>query len=139
MRLKGLRVWYSADNVVSDGSDTNGYGEGCEPGAGYEIASGWIDPDFDGGRTVHPEPLDVRADVWTRQDGPMIDWLIARILDRIGSPQDDDSHGTYYATEARTWYREGIESMRAAHIDGASEAMLSAVAYGLARARRVDR
>ncbi len=137
----GLRVHYTATNVVPDGSDTDGYGDGCEPGYGYEIQTGWIDPDWDGGKSVHPEPEDVRADVWTPDDGPMIDWLVARILDRIGLPEDygDDAHGTYYAGEATTWHDTGIESMRAAHIYGATDSILSAVAYAIDHARRVIR
>jgi hypothetical protein len=39
------QILYTASIVTFDGSDTNAYGELCEPGQGYTEQSGFWDPD----------------------------------------------------------------------------------------------
>jgi hypothetical protein len=58
-------LYWSATTITPDGSDTNAYGEACEPGRGYTEQSGWWDPDGDFWR-VHERDRrdDVRPDVY---------------------------------------------------------------------------
>jgi hypothetical protein len=61
-------LYFSATIITLDGSDTNAYGEPCEPGQGYSEHSGHWDPDRSYWR-VHEHRDDVRPDVYPPQCG----------------------------------------------------------------------
>ncbi len=127
-----MRIFYTGDLVTNDGSDTDGYGEPCEPGHGYEITNGWVDMTWSK-NTVYENQDDVSADEWTPADGPMIDWAIRTIHERIGFVETETAnYGTLYAREPNNDVFGAWGISYAAHIYDASESVVSAIVSGLA-------
>jgi len=95
-------IYYTADIVTYDGSDTNAYGEPCEPGYGYAVESGWIDPDYDG-FTVFEEKSSVRPDTILDDDprfddGMDLDTIIEYVItERLGVLDSFDGSSAYAA------------------------------------------
>ncbi len=89
-------LYFSATIITLDGSDTNAYGEGCEPGKGYTEQSGWWNPDRSYWR-VHAERDDVTADVYPDgEDRGPARWLADRLVARLGSVESYDDGRTFY-------------------------------------------
>lgn len=130
-----LQIFYTGDLITPNGSDFSVYGDPCEEGCGADMVSGWVDPDWSLGE-VRENREDVRPDVWTPEDGPMIDWIVNRLRKRINVLEVGSAgeRGTFYAQEPTGPYDAaytGVELMMAAHVDGASPEMLSAVCLAL--------
>jgi hypothetical protein len=133
--MSDIRIYYTGTLITPDGSDTGVYGDACEPGAGATMATGWVDPNWSR-YEVREDRDDVRPDVFTADDGPLIDWIVRRLVDRLSwieSPADSDGR-TYYAAESDSDPYTGESMMLAAHID-APPAILAAVQYALAHER----
>jgi hypothetical protein len=89
-------LYFSATIITLDGSDTNAYGEACEPGQGYTEQSGWWDPDRSYWR-VHTHQHDVAPDTCpqrNRTSPPR--WLADRLTARLGGIESYDSGRTFY-------------------------------------------
>lgn len=129
-----MRVFYTGTIITPDGSDTNVYGEGCEPGMGARMESGWIDPDWTLWE-VNEERESVCADEWSADSGSMIEWLVSTIIGRLGYVEDNGD-GTFYASHEVNDYRTGATVMLAAHVKDCPDAVLSAVSYSLAYIQR---
>src|SRR5258705_6087818 len=87
-RAQTPTIFYSAKIITLDGSDTNAYGEACEPGAGYTEQSGWWDPDRASWQ-VRENRDDVTPDVYPAgHRGSPAQWLAEQVAGRpcrIGS------------------------------------------------------
>lgn len=98
-------LFFSATIITFDGSDTNAYGEGCEPGQGYTEQSGRWSPD-QSYWTVHPDRRQVHPDTyphdWPRTPGQ---WLAVRLTARLGTVEPFDDGRTF--TGAREAIRPG--------------------------------
>jgi hypothetical protein len=136
-----MRIFYTGDLIVPNGSDVSIYGEGCEEGYGADLTSGWVDPDWSLGE-VRELREDVRPDVWCADDGPMIEWIVERLDNRLNGVQVEDvgsmSRGTFYAADPTGPYDSaytGVELLMAAHVEGASPEMLADVVRRLVRQR----
>lgn len=135
-----VRIYYTGDLIVPDASDSFD-GEPCEDGTGATVSHGWVDPDWSLGE-VREERDDVRPDAWQSfdSDGPVIDWVVERIGERLGwveSPEHAD--GTLYASEATGPYDAcytGVSLRMAAHVEGLSPVLLRAVSLALVHAQR---
>jgi hypothetical protein len=88
-------LYFSATIITLDGSGTNAYGEGCEPGQGYTEQSGHWSPD-QSYWTVHPDRGQVRPDScphdWPRTPGQ---WLAVRLTARLGTVESFDKGRTF--------------------------------------------
>ena len=96
-----LVLYFSATIITLDGSDTNCYGEPCEPGKGYTEQSGHWDPDRSYWR-VHEQRADVTPDVYPAggHRSPAR-WLADRLLARLGTIASyEGGHSFYGAREA---------------------------------------
>jgi len=116
--LRKSGVYYTADVIIPDGSDTGVYGDGCEPGTGAYMESGWIDPRWSR-ETVHENRDHVRPDMFeASQDGDRRRWLADRLSERVNC-LDIDNYGNHYSVlygEAEEPdYRTGITVSVAAH------------------------
>lgn len=135
-----LRVFYTGDLIVPDGSDSFD-DMPCEEGTGATVSHGWVDPDWSLGE-VRDERDEVTPDEWTPDDGPMIDWIIDRIGERLGwvaDPEPQGSGGTFYAAEATgPWDAcyTGVSLRLAAHAEGATPEIMRAVSHALRHAQR---
>ncbi len=113
-------IYYTADILTPDGTDTNCYGDPCEAGQGYELAFGWIDLDRDS-FTVQDEKTDVRPDTILSDDarfddGYTLDELIVMDLeDRLGVLDSYDG-GTAYAADAILNTKTGESVSSAGHV-----------------------
>jgi len=129
-----LEIYYTGDLITPDGSDSSVYGDPCEPGDGATLESGWVSPDWSLGE-VHEDRDAVLPDRWRPVDGPMVDWIIERLRDRLNGVESTGGRGgTFYALESTGPYDAaytGVSLMMAAHVHGASESMLRAVELAL--------
>jgi len=93
-------LYFSATIITLDGSDTNAYGEGCEPGQGYNEQSGHWSPD-QSYWTVYPDRSQVRPDIYpergSRTPGR---WLADRLTARLGTLETVEGNTFYGAREA---------------------------------------
>ena len=84
-------LYFSATISTLDGSDTNAYGEACEPGQGYREQSGHWSPDRSYW-SVYPDRSQVQPDVYpergSRTPGQ---WLADRLAARLGSIEPVDA------------------------------------------------
>jgi hypothetical protein len=111
-----IAVFYTADIVTPDGSDTGVYGDPCEPGHGATLESGWVDMDYDQW-TVYDDSSDVRPDLVEGETlTELAESTADAILSRIGVPESLDNHSTIYGADADQNHRTGQEAMRAAHL-----------------------
>lgn len=118
------QVYYTADLVVPNGSDTSIYGDGCEPGTGADLRSGWYDPDWSR-TTVCELKGAVRPDVWDREGDPAV-WLAHTLNQRLNGHPEYNGGGTWYAGEEdQSDYRTGITASVAAHAEGFTDAEVS--------------
>jgi hypothetical protein len=122
------RIFYTADVIRPDGSDTFVYGEATEEGHGATLESGYISPDWSRS-TVYENRDDVAADVYADDDGSHVIWLAARIADRLGTVEDNGD-GTLYgqsdiAEGTRESIEDGISVTAAAHVEGFSPEEIS--------------
>ena len=129
-----MEIFYTGDIVRPDGSDTGVYGDPCEPGHGATLESGWIDPEWSRWEVCAARE-DVRADVWHPEAGPMIDWAVERILERLGGVSDVNGTSVYAADSDQN-ISTGAALRMAAHIHGAPPAVATAIEYRLAHACR---
>lgn len=114
-------IYYTADILAPDETDTNVYGEPCEPGFGQSMESGWWNPDYDLW-SVREKQSDVTPDVIDSKDARLDDELLTLselvetvIEERIGSIDsfDDDSA---YAADSLDNYQTGVRVLRHAHV-----------------------
>ncbi len=110
-----LEIYYTADIVTPDGSDTGVYG--CEPGDGVTLTSGWVDFDWSPWQ-VEKDAEDTRPDVAEAETVTELASLAAEMIrNRIGNPESvEPGRGTYYATQSLTDYHSGAEARYAAHL-----------------------
>lgn len=120
-------LYYSATIITLDGSDTNAYGEPCEPGQGYTERSGFWDPDH-GYWRVHDSRDAVRPDTYPPPCGQSpARWLADRLSDRLGHVNSFDHGRTFYAAH------EAVYPGTLADTQGATGALLSHMRMHLAR------
>ncbi len=86
-------IYYTATIITFDGSDTNAYGEACEPGHGYREDSGWWDPKRSYW-TVQADRARVTPDICPDRADPG-QWLAARLAARLGDLDDYDGGHTF--------------------------------------------
>ncbi|MDT5025778.1 MAG: hypothetical protein QOE61_2204 [Micromonosporaceae bacterium] len=93
-------LYFSATIITLDGTDTNAYGEACEPGHGYNEQSGHWSPD-QSYWTVHLDRSQVQPDIYldrgSRTPGQ---WLADRLTTRLGTLETVDGNTFYGAREA---------------------------------------
>lgn len=124
-----ITVQFSGDLITPDGSDTDGYGEPCEPGSGSTYASGWWAP-----RWTRFEVSDdpAYADTFTMpedEEDPAV-WICDTVGEYMNwSAVEWDGGETIYAADAIEDYRTGRSIRPAAHVTGATPAQLEA-AFG---------
>lgn len=133
-----VQIYYTGVVTTPDGSDFDGYyGEPVEEGTGFTYESGWFSPSWSR-TTVYADRDDVTPDTYSPDDGPLIEWLLDRLSERLGpgfvEPNGDH---TFYAGEADTDPYTGVSVNMAAHVEGVSPAILSAVIYSIAHDKRV--
>lgn len=120
------RVFFTADLIESDGSDTSVYGDPCEPGYGQTMTSGWWRPSWSMWE-VSDERHDSMAYVY--EDEREIDpdapsparWLagtLAEHLNGIERHSLDNYTGTVYSVDPIEHPYEGKAVMPAGHPDG---------------------
>lgn len=131
------RIFYTADIIRPDGSDTDVYGEQCGPGHGATMESGWLSPDWSIWDVVESRN-DAEPDTYGNDDGPMIDWVVSRLAHRVGLYANDNGNGTFYAADSDTDFRTGADCLIAAHVE-APPAILAAVSYTIAHKRELLR
>ena len=96
-------LYYTATVVTMVGSDTNAYGEACEPGHGYTEQSGWWNPDRDYW-SVHPGRDQAQPDTYPSSgELPPAHWLAIRLTDRLGPIDHFDGERTFYSAGEATW------------------------------------
>lgn len=113
------RVFYTADVITPDGSDTWVYGDPCEPGTGATLESGWWSPDWSRWE-VYEEPEHVAPDVYDpelRDESPA-EWLARVVGDRLGAVEDVSSDSSWYAADSQENYETGADLRPAAHPEG---------------------
>lgn len=125
--MKTYQVRYTATIVRPDDSDTDGYGEPCEPGHGYDIVTGWLDPNsslWDVSEERPEEPID-RIDLGDQYDreclekfgGDIEEMIRDRVGDVIGFIDHETGDGTYYGGTEFQNYETGEVTIIAAHIE----------------------
>jgi hypothetical protein len=133
--LTKISVRFTADLIVSDGSDTNAYGEECEEGSGYTLESGWYSPDwsrwevdesptyakvytFDG--TADCCHWDRVYDVADHEPGRacIVLWLSRLIADYLEGFPEDNGDGTVYSGESYSHPYKGKSIRPAMHVEG---------------------
>src|ERR1700730_1067380 len=96
-------LYYTATIIAMDGSDTNAYGEACEPGQGYTEQSGWWNPEQDYW-SVHPDRGQAQPDTYSPSGGPPpAPWLASQLSDRLGPIDHFDGERTFYSARVATW------------------------------------
>src|SRR6266536_3028508 len=89
-------VFYTASIITLDGSDTNAYGEPCEPGTGYTEQWGWWEPDRSYWR-VREHRGDVSPDVYPQAERHSpARWLAEQLTARLGAVESYDHGRTFY-------------------------------------------
>jgi hypothetical protein len=120
-------LYFSATIITLDASDTNAYGEPCEPGQGYREQSGHWDPDRCYWR-VHDGRDDVRPDVYPDQsEQTSAQWLADRLGERLGNIDSYDHGHTFYAAH------EAVYPGALADAQGPEGELLSTIRMTLAR------
>jgi hypothetical protein len=114
------RIYYTADLITPDASDTGVYGDPCDEGCGETYENGWIDPDWSQW-TIYEDRDGVRPDVWEEDDGDAVEWLAGQLSSRLGAIQEC-SDTTAYAADAYVHPYEGKSVRMAAHIEGFTDA-----------------
>jgi hypothetical protein len=96
-------LYYTATIITLDGSDTNAYGEACEPGHGYTEQHGWWNPDQDHW-SVHPDRGQAQPDIYSPSSGAApAHWLASQLSDRLGPIDHFDGERTFYSAREATW------------------------------------
>lgn len=130
------KIYYSGTLITPDGSDHSPHGDPCEPGTGATMRHGWVDPSWSR-YDLYDDYSDTTPDIWEPADGPLIDWLIDMISQRLGHvelPSGPDV--ILYATESDDDMTTGKSISLAAHFADVTEPMLSALYYGLAHRQK---
>lgn len=133
-----IGIYYTGTLITPNGSDVSIYGDGCEEGTGADMENGWVDPRWSRS-TVYENREDVRPDEWTPEDGPLIDWLIDRITERLGWVDSPTSADWFAGTEdVNGDPYTGVSLTLDAHLENVPPAVAAAVRYGIAhrQARR---
>jgi len=114
-------IYYTADLYTPDDSDTNVYGEACEPGYGETMEQGWHEPDwstwtvFETKDQVRPDTIESDDDRF--DNGFTLDDLIEQdITARLGAIDSFDGE-TAYGSDPHENYTTGQRLMVAAHIE----------------------
>jgi hypothetical protein len=127
-------VFYTASIITLDGSDTNAYGEPCEPGQGYTEQSGWWEPDrcYWQVRTHRTEVVpDSYPDTEHRSPAQ---WLADRLTARLGTVGSYDHGHTFYgAYEAVYPHRLTALAASPTTPDPAAARMVAAILVRIAR------
>lgn len=116
-------IYFTADVIVPDGSDTNCYGEGTLPGHGYQLETGWYDPDWSR-YDVHKDRDSVRADVFDPSDTlTPAEFLAEAVAGRLNGVEFSGAPSTFYSADSDSSdYEKGRELTVAAHPEGFTEA-----------------
>ncbi len=119
VNLRKYFIYYSADVITPDGSDSDVYGEACEPGHGMTRENGWLDPDWSRD-TVYESHRDVRADRYEAAwDGDPRKWLAERLATRLEYVDlDSATWRSVYSSEGYTDPYTGVTVTVAAHPEG---------------------
>jgi len=117
------QVFYTADLITPDGSDTDVYGDSCEVGHGATLTSGWVSPDWSRW-DVYENKEDVKPDVYANDDGDVAEWLARVINDRLGAVEGHALDTSWYAVDADENYTTGVNRHMAAHPEGFTNAEL---------------
>jgi hypothetical protein len=111
-------IYWTGDLIRPDDTDTNVYGEACEPGYGQTMESGWVDPNWsvwltwDNKEDVKPDVLEA----WELEEGESVDEAILRLIEeRISIDSFDGT--TAYAAMPYEHYKTGESMMLAAHVE----------------------
>lgn len=125
------RIRFTATIVTPDGSDTNVYGDPCEPGYGAIMEDGWWNPDWSPWE-VWPEPESSKV---IFVDGSDVDdylqWFAETPMDRAEALRavvlraiteelgalDSFDGVTAYAADSLTHYGTGADVLPAAHVE----------------------
>lgn len=113
---------FTADLLFSDESDTDAYGEPCEPGHGYRIESGWVDPSWSS-RRVWDEPTTGTTYAGFADEGKTPGRWLADEIQAVCDSVEDNGDGTFYAVDDTEFYdSDGPFSARyAAHVEFGSD------------------
>jgi len=139
-----IKIWYTADVIVPNGTDVWVYGDPCEKGCGADLVSGWINPgqSFD----VHEERESVSCDEapsdeeLAEDEATLIAWVVDTIHDRIGWVDDNIGGHSFYAMGSdNTDYVTGRESSMCAHVHGATDDQLSEIWTAILAAQEAQR
>ncbi len=114
VNLTKYGIYYTADCIVPDGSDTGIHGDGCEPGSGARLESGWISPRWSMTR-VHESHRDVSPDRFeSAWDGNPRRWLADRLAERLpGGVGEANRLDCLYSAESADY--DGIDVSVCAH------------------------
>jgi hypothetical protein len=142
------KLWYTAEKITYDGSDSDCYGEPCEPGTGFTMESGWVDMSWSIS-TLYPGAEGVAPEVWELHDGPLIEWLADTIIRRLGWVElNTDSPASATAGTSTTFYAEDFEQVDAysgdsvrlaVHMEDVPPAIVSAVTLAIAYRQQCTR
>jgi hypothetical protein len=98
-RAPQRRLYFSATIITMDGSDTNAYGEACEPGHGYTETAGWWNPD-DEPWSVRRHRDHARPDRFPHPAATSpARWLADHLTQRLGPVDHFDGERTFYSAE----------------------------------------
>lgn len=114
-------IYFTGTLITPDDSDTNVYGEPCEPGYGESMADGWVDPDWslwtvwETREDVRPHTID-SEDLEDPEDPEEFRRAILEgIGDVLGAIDYTDGH-SFYAADELIDYRDGERMSLAAHL-----------------------
>lgn len=116
--MKLATIYYTAYLFTPDDSDTNVYGEPCEPGYGENVQSGWWSPDFsywevnESRNQAEPDIVVSDGLLDEREYKELIEEVIESRIGAIDSFDGD----TAYASDPRINYITGVHLMCAAHV-----------------------
>lgn len=138
------QIFYTADLITPDGSDTTSDGDGCEPGMGYTCESGWWSPDWSTW-TVHDSQESVRPDEYDAswECVSVAEWAVGQMGIRLEG-WAEASHWpptgretTYYSSDSYTHPYKGVSIRPAAHLYGFKRHELRRISELLAEAKKV--
>lgn len=111
-------IYYTADLTTPDNTDENCYGEPCQPGYGYSLESGWLDPDWsiwevqENREDVSPDEIGPDE---IEEAGSLKKAIEEAITSRLGTLDSWDGISAYAADDVQN-YKTGERVMMAAHV-----------------------
>lgn len=131
------QIFYTADLVLPDGSDTTADGDYCGEGQGYSVESGWWDPDWSYWQ-VHESRDYARPDEYDAESEgqPVAQWAAECLAKRLKGWPEGNGDGTYYSGESYAHPYEGKSICPAAHFSGFKRKELRRIAELIAQAKK---